>query len=35
MVGAVEVRMLSGLSKDEQSDAYWILQSMARSLRDA
>lgn len=33
-VRSVEVRMLAGLSEDEQSDAYRILQSMARSLRD-
>lgn len=33
-VRSVEVRMLAGLSEDEQADAYRILQSMARSLRD-
>lgn len=32
-VRAVEVRMLAGLSRDEQSEAYRILQGMVRSLR--
>ncbi|PKV94496.1 DNA-binding MarR family transcriptional regulator [Amycolatopsis echigonensis] len=33
-VRAVEVRMLSGLTAAEQADAFRILRSMARSLRD-
>ncbi|GAB3369994.1 MarR family winged helix-turn-helix transcriptional regulator [Amycolatopsis echigonensis] len=33
-VRAVEVRMLSGLTEAEQADAFRILRSMARSLRD-
>ncbi|MBB1152977.1 MULTISPECIES: MarR family winged helix-turn-helix transcriptional regulator [Amycolatopsis] len=33
-VRAVEVRMLSGLTEAEQSDAFRILRSMASSLRD-
>jgi DNA-binding MarR family transcriptional regulator len=33
-VRAVETRMLSGLTNDEQSTAFKILQSMARSLRE-
>jgi hypothetical protein len=33
-VRSVEVRMLGGLSQDEQSGAFRILQSMIRSLRD-
>jgi len=32
-VRAVEVRMLAGLSRDEQSEAHRILQGMVRSLR--
>jgi hypothetical protein len=32
---AVEVRMLAGMTETEQSDAFRILQSMTRSLRDA
>jgi DNA-binding MarR family transcriptional regulator len=33
-VRAVELRMLRGLTEDEQSGAFRILQSMTRSLRD-
>jgi DNA-binding MarR family transcriptional regulator len=33
-VRAVEIRMLSGLTEDEQSSAFMALQSMIRSLRD-
>jgi DNA-binding MarR family transcriptional regulator len=33
-VRAVEDRMVSGMNETEQSRAYWILQSMNRSLRD-
>ena len=33
-VRSVELRMLSGLSQNEQSDAFRILQSMIRGLRD-
>ncbi|MYW91294.1 MarR family transcriptional regulator [Amycolatopsis rubida] len=33
-VRAVEVRMLSGLTEAEQSDAFRILRNMASSLRD-
>jgi DNA-binding MarR family transcriptional regulator len=33
-VRAVEIRMLSGLTEDEQSSAFTALQSMIRSLRD-
>ena len=33
-VRTVELRMLSGLSQNEQSDAFRILQSMIRGLRD-
>ncbi len=33
-VRSVEVRMLAGLSEDDQSDAYRILRSMVRSLRE-
>lgn len=33
-VRSVEVRMLSGMSDDEQAGAFRILQSMIRSLRD-
>ena len=33
-VRSVEVRMLAGLTETEQSDAFRILQSMTRSLRD-
>src|SRR4051812_32494331 len=33
-VRSVEVRMLSGLTETEQSDAFRILQTMIRSLRD-
>jgi len=33
-VRSVELRMLSGLTPDEQSDAFRILRSMVRSLRD-
>lgn len=32
-VRAVEIRMLSGLTEDEQSSAFMALQSMIRSLR--
>jgi DNA-binding MarR family transcriptional regulator len=31
-VRSVELRMLSDLTQSEQSDAFWILQSMVRSL---
>lgn len=34
-VRSVEVRMLSGLSEDEQGSAFRVLQSMIRSLRDS
>jgi DNA-binding MarR family transcriptional regulator len=34
-VRSVEVRMLGGMTQDEQSAAFGILQSMIRSLRDA
>ncbi|ASD21408.1 MarR family transcriptional regulator [Cryobacterium sp. LW097] len=34
MVRSVEVRMLGGLTPEEQSDAHNILQSMIRSLRN-
>lgn len=34
-VRSVEVRMLAGLTEAEQSDAFRILQSMVRSLREA
>ncbi|MBO1755025.1 MarR family winged helix-turn-helix transcriptional regulator [Allobranchiibius sp. CTAmp26] len=34
-IRSVEVRMLSGLTADEQSDALRILRSMVRSLREA
>ncbi|PJJ63268.1 MarR family winged helix-turn-helix transcriptional regulator [Compostimonas suwonensis] len=33
-VRAVELRMLGGMTEDEQSDAFRILQSMIRSLRN-
>lgn len=33
-VRSVEARMLRGMTQDEQSDAFRILQSMVRSLRD-
>ena len=33
-VRSVELRMLSGLSQNEQADAFRILQSMSRGLRD-
>ena len=33
-VRSVELRMLSGLSQNEQADAFRILQSMIRGLRD-
>jgi len=33
-VRSVEVRMLGGMTEDEQSSAFKILQSMIRSLRD-
>ena len=33
-VRSVEVRMLAGMTETEQSDAFRILQSMTRSLRD-
>ena len=33
-VRSVEVRMLAGMTESEQSDAFRILQSMIRSLRD-
>ncbi|HEY0188759.1 MAG TPA: MarR family transcriptional regulator [Cellulomonas sp.] len=33
-VRAVELRMLAGMTEAEQSDAFRILQSMVRSLRD-
>ena len=33
-VRSVEVRMLGGMTQDEQSGAFRILQSMVRSLRD-
>lgn len=33
-VRSVEVRMLGGMTEDEQSGAFRILQSMIRSLRD-
>ena len=33
-VRSVELRMLAGLTEAEQSDAFRILQSMTRSLRD-
>ncbi|WP_284991127.1 MarR family transcriptional regulator [Arthrobacter sp. efr-133-TYG-120] len=33
-VRSVEVRMLGGLTQEEQSDAYQILRSMIQSLRD-
>jgi DNA-binding MarR family transcriptional regulator len=35
VAGAVEVRMLAGLTETEQSAAFRILQSMIHSLRDA
>ena len=34
-VRSVEVRMLGGMTEDEQSDAFRILQSMIHSLRNA
>ena len=33
-VRSVEVRMLGGMTEDEQSDAFRILQSMIHSLRN-
>ncbi len=33
-VRSVEVRMLGGMTRDEQSDAFRILRSMIHSLRD-
>ena len=34
-VRSVEIRMLSGMTQDEQSSAFRILQSMIHSLRKA
>jgi DNA-binding MarR family transcriptional regulator len=33
-VRSVEIRMLAGMTETEQSGAFWILQSMIRSLRN-
>jgi DNA-binding MarR family transcriptional regulator len=33
-VRSVELRMLAGMTESEQSGAFWILQSMIRSLHD-